>query len=64
MKQYVTTSKRQELIDRVIEDIKTQVYEGDVTVLEEILKYVSTDTLIQSLPEEEWVKFSGQYKGK
>jgi len=50
--EYVTS-----LVDEVIEQIKTDASAGDVTVLEEILKHVPIETLIQSLPEEEWSKY-------
>ena len=45
------------LVDEVIEQIKADVNQGDVTVLDEILRHVPIDVLIQSLPEEEWSKY-------
>lgn len=50
--EYVTS-----LVDEVIEQIKSDMLQGDVTVLDEILKHVPIQTLIHSLPEENWKKF-------
>lgn len=49
---------KQELIDKVIDQIKTDINEGDTTVLEELLKAVATRLLLHSLPEEQWDGFS------
>ena len=48
---------KQKLVDRLIEVLKTDIQSGDVTVLEEILNQCPADTLINSLPEEEWGEF-------
>jgi len=50
--EYVTS-----LVDEVIEQIKEDANNGDVTVLDEILKHVPINVLIASLPEEEWAKY-------
>ena len=46
--------KYEQLIDRVIEQVKKDVADGDVTVIDELLRLIPTENLIQSLPEEEW----------
>lgn len=48
---------KQDLIDKVIDQIKTDINEGDTTVLEELLKAVPTSVLLHSLPEEQWDGF-------
>ena len=50
--EYVTS-----LANEVIEQIKADANNGDVTVLDELLKHVPIETLIQSLPEKEWSKY-------
>jgi hypothetical protein len=45
------TDADQGLVDRVIEDIKNQFQQGDVTVLDELLKFVPIEYLKGSLPE-------------
>ncbi len=47
------TSEKQELIDKVIEDLKKGFSCGDYTVLDEILTFVPTNILKGSLPEED-----------
>jgi hypothetical protein len=47
----------QKLVDRVEEAIKTDIYEGDTTVLDELLHLVPVPHLIGYLPEEEWTPF-------
>jgi hypothetical protein len=42
------------LIDAVIEEIKQDVKDGDLTVLEELLKFIPEANLLQALPEEQW----------
>jgi len=49
--------KYQELIDEVIEQVVADANSGDTTVLDEILKNVPKEVLIQSLPEEAWAKY-------
>jgi hypothetical protein len=48
---------RQKLIDAVIESLRADILEGDVTVLEELLGFIEKDKLVQSLPEERWLEF-------
>lgn len=50
--------KRDDLIDEVIESLREQFILGDYTVLEEILRFVPIKNLINSLPEETWIKYS------
>lgn len=50
--------RKQELVDAVIEDLKKSFKYGDYTVLDELLKKLPLETLVQSLPEEDWEKFS------
>ena len=45
------------LIDEVLDLIKDQIQEGDVTAVEELLTLVPRENLIQFLPEEEWHKY-------
>jgi len=49
--------QRQELIDAVIQQLKSDIESNDVTVLNELLHEVDTMTLIQSLPESEHEKY-------
>ena len=45
------TDEDQPLVDKVIEDIRKQFNEGDVTVLDELLKFIPVEYLKGSLPE-------------
>ena len=45
------SQKYPSLIDRVLEQIKTDVEVGDVTAIEELLKQVPTVVLVDYLPE-------------
>jgi hypothetical protein len=47
----------QELVDRVIEKIKEDIVDGDLTAVDELLKFIPTKNLIAFLPEEEWEKY-------
>ena len=47
----VAEPKHDSLIDRVLEQIKTDVEVGDVTAIEELLKQVPTQVLVDYLPE-------------
>ena len=47
----VVAQKYPSLIDRVLEQIKTDVEVGDVTAIEELLKQVPTQVLVDYLPE-------------
>lgn len=62
MKKYYEYEEQQNnkfdaLIDRVIEQVKKDVADGDLTVIDELLRLIPIDNLIQSLPEEEWKDF-------
>ncbi len=54
----VVSEEKQRLIDDVIEHLKKDFEFGDFTVLDGLLGVVPTEHLIQSLPEEEWVKYN------
>jgi hypothetical protein len=45
---------REQLIERVLDELNEQVSNGDFTVLEELLGFLPTKYLIGSLNEEEW----------
>lgn len=45
------------LIDIVIEKIKEDINDGDVSAIFELLRFCPVDNLIQYLPEEEWKEF-------
>jgi len=48
----MTTDKsRQRLIDAVLEQIKSDVQNGDLTAVEELIRELPTDILINFLPE-------------
>jgi len=49
---------KQRLADEVLEELKKDMKHGDYTVLDELLKLIPTSNLIQSLPEEQWKKYS------
>lgn len=49
--------KYEELINEVIDSIKSDVANGDVTVLDELLRFIPKRNLIQSLSEERWSEF-------
>jgi hypothetical protein len=51
------SEKKQKVVDAVIEQLKKDFQEQDYTVLEELLGFISTEKLLNSLPEEEWGKF-------
>lgn len=53
----MVSEEKQVLVDAVIEDLKKGFAVGDYTVLDELLGFVPTENLIESLPEEEWSKF-------
>jgi hypothetical protein len=48
---------KQQLIDRLINQIVSDANSGDTTVLEEILFNVPNKVLLHSLPEEEWKRY-------
>ena len=49
------------LIERVVEQIKTDLLNGDVEALEELLTFTPRENLIAYLPEEEWEKYENEY---
>ena len=49
------------LIERVVEQIKSDLLSGDVTALEELLSFVPRENLLGYLPEEEWEKYENEY---
>jgi DNA-directed RNA polymerase subunit RPC12/RpoP len=51
----------QVLIDRVIEQIKSDIASGDITALDELLTFVPRENLIGFLPEEEHKRFENDY---
>lgn len=51
------TKEKHEVVDAVIEQLKKDFEQQDYTVLEELLYQIPTENLINSLPEEDWVKF-------
>lgn len=48
---------KQQLIDRLINQIVSDANSGDTTVLEELLFNVPNKVLLHSLPEEEWKRY-------
>lgn len=54
----MVSEEKQVVIDAVIERLKEDFKQGDFTVLDELLGFVPIKNLIQSLPEEEWSKYS------
>jgi len=50
------------LIERVLEQIKTDLSMGDLTALEELLTFVPRENLIGYLPEEEWERYENDYQ--
>lgn len=48
---------KQELIDRVLEVIESDIRQGDLTAVDELLTFVPIENLIGYLPEEEWLKW-------
>lgn len=45
------------LVDAVIEEIKKQIEKKDLTSIDELLRFIPKDTLLQFLPEAEWNKY-------
>jgi len=52
------TRDKQPLVDAVIEDQKRSIALGDLTVLDELLKFIPWEILKSSLPEEQWERFN------
>lgn len=51
------TSKKQKIIDAVIERIKMDMLMRDDTALDELLSFTPTENLLAYLPEKEWKDF-------
>jgi formylmethanofuran dehydrogenase subunit E len=49
------------LIERVLEQIKSDLFNGDVEAIEELLSFVPRENLIGYLPEEEWEQYENEY---
>jgi hypothetical protein len=49
------------LIERVVEQIKSDLLMGDVEALEELLTFTPKENLLGFLPEEEWEKYENEY---
>lgn len=49
------------LIERVVEQIKTDLFNLDIEALEELLTFVPRENLIGYLPEEEWERYENEY---
>ncbi len=52
--------KDSELIDAVIEHIKNDLKNNDITAIYELLWFVPTKNLIAYLPEEEWENYKSK----
>lgn len=50
------------LIERVLEQIKSDLAMGDVEAIEELLSFIPKENLIGFLPEEEWERFENEYQ--
>ena len=50
------------LIERVLEQIKADLFNGDVEAIEELLSFVPRENLIGYLPEEEWEQYENDYQ--
>jgi len=49
------------LINRVVEQIKSDFAMGDLTSLEELLSFVPRENLIGYLSEDEWERYENEY---
>ena len=58
----MASDKKEKVKEAVIESLKRDFLLGDYTVLDELLNFVPTKNLIQSLSEEEWGKFNFSVK--
>lgn len=52
-----TNFSKQVLVDAVIDDLKKSFESSDYTVLDELLRLIPKENLIQALPEEQWEMF-------
>ena len=50
----------QPIVDAVIEQLKDDMSKGDYTVLDELLKFIPRQLLINSLPEKDWQNFTAE----
>lgn len=46
-----------QLIDAVILEMREQIELGDWTSIDELLRFVPYENLVQFLPEEDWLNF-------
>lgn len=53
----LTKEQKEALINKVIDLIKEDINSGDLTALDELLRFVPTKNLIGYLPEELWGSF-------
>lgn len=53
----LSKTKKEQLIDEVIENIKMDIKMSDLTAVDELLRFIPTKYLIGYLPEEEWDKY-------
>lgn len=56
--------RKEAIVDDVIESLKKDIAQGDVTVLDELLKMIPEKNLIQSLNEDDWKQYSKIKKQK
>jgi hypothetical protein len=52
----------QSLINRVIEQIKTDLAYGELEAVEELLSFIPKENLVGFLPEEEWEQYENDYQ--
>lgn len=57
LKEMEDTELEDELLDTVVDEIKRDLSEGDVSAIYGLLSVCSTSNLIQYLPEEKWPLF-------
>ncbi len=50
------------LIDRVIEQIRTDLAYGELEAVEELLSFIPKENLVGFLPEEEWEQYENDYQ--
>ena len=49
---------KEDLINKVIEQIKDDFFNGDIEPIEELLKFIPVENLIGYLSEDEWKQFN------
>ena len=54
----ILEAKQQCLLDRVVKRIETDLEQGDVSAIEELLSFIPHENLVGYLPEEEWKNFN------